>query len=256
MKPSETFGLDGKVAIVTGGTKGLGREIAESLADAGAAVVVTSRTESDTQKVASELSARGPAGAIGVAGDIAEPGVADRLVAAALERFGRLDILVNNAGINVRGAIDQVTPADFDRVIATNLKGPWLLCRAAAKTFKEQRSGRVIQIASTLGIVGMADRSLYCSSKGALAQFTKELAIEWAPANVTVNAICPGPFETEMNASLVADKEKYQRFANFTALGRWGKRGEIGPVAVFLASDAASYITGALLPVDGGWVAW
>lgn len=251
-----TFRLDHQVAIVTGGTKGLGREIATSLASAGCRVVVTSRTQGDVDRVAEEIAGKTGVAVLGMAGDIGQEGCAESIVRATLEQFGRLDILVNNAGINIRGAIDQVTPAEFDQVMATNIRGPWLLCRAAAKTLREQKSGRVINIASTLGLVGMADRSLYCTSKGAIVQFTRELAVEWAPYGITVNAICPGPFETEMNLSLTNDPERYQKFAGFTAMNRWGKMGEIGPVAVFLASPAASYVTGTLLPVDGGWVTW
>lgn len=256
MKALDCFRIDGRVAIVTGGTKGLGREIAGALASGGANVVIGSRTQADVDQVAGEIAAEHGTSVIGVAGDIGKDGVADRLVKTAVDHFGRLDILVNNAGINVRGAIDQVTPEDYDLVMATNMKGPWLLCRAAAPVLKARRSGRVINIASTLGLVGMADRSLYCSSKGAIVQFTRELAVEWAPHGITVNAICPGPFETEMNKVLTSDPEKYQQFAQLTAMRRWGRMGELGPVALFLASDAASYVTGALLPVDGGWVAF
>lgn len=256
MKALDCFRIDGRVAIVTGGTKGLGREIAGALASGGANVVIGSRTQADVDQVAGEIAAEHGTSVIGVAGDIGKDGVADRLVKTAVDHFGRLDILVNNAGINVRGAIDQVTPEDYDLVMVTNMKGPWLLCRAAAPVLKARRSGRVINIASTLGLVGMADRSLYCSSKGAIVQFTRELAVEWAPHGITVNAICPGPFETEMNKVLTSDPEKYQQFAQLTAMRRWGRMGELGPVALFLASDAASYVTGALLPVDGGWVAF
>ena len=255
MSALDKFKVTGKVAVVTGATKGLGKEIAAALASGGAHIVVNSRNQADVDRVASEISDEYSVRSIGFAGDVGKPEVAEALVGSTLEQLGRLDIVVNNAGINVRGPIDEITPEQFDQVMATNIKAPWLLCRAASANFKKQRSGRVINISSTLGLVGMADRSLYCTSKGALTQFTRELALEWAPINVTVNAICPGPFETEMNLSLTTDPEKYQRFADFTALRRWGKQGEIGPTALFLASDAASYVTGVLLPVDGGWVA-
>ncbi|MFO0948906.1 MAG: SDR family NAD(P)-dependent oxidoreductase [Planctomycetota bacterium] len=256
MKALEKFRIDGKVAIVTGGTKGLGREIAGALANGGARVVVSSRTPADVDQVAKEIAEEFGTEAAGFAGDVGKDGVAEALVKTAVQRFGRLDIVVNNAGINIRGAIDQVTPDEYDQVMSTNVKGPWLLCRAAASTFKAQKSGRVINIASTLGLVGMADRSLYCSSKGAIVQFTRELAVEWAPLGITVNALCPGPFETEMNKILTSDPQKYQQFANLTAMRRWGRMGELGPVVLFLASEAASYVTGAILPVDGGWVAF
>jgi NAD(P)-dependent dehydrogenase (short-subunit alcohol dehydrogenase family) len=256
MSVLDRFLLTDKVAIVTGGTKGLGREMADSLAEAGAHVVVTSRTSADVDRVAKEISRSTGRDCIGVSGDIATESCAKEVVGRAVEKFGRLDIIVNNAGINVRGPIDQVTPEDFDRVMATNVRGPWLLCRSAAATFRKQNSGRVINIASTLGMVGMADRSLYCASKGAVVQLTRELAMEFAPFNVTVNAICPGPFETEMNLVLTQDPAKYQHFANYAALKRWGKMGEIGPAVLFLASEAGSYVTGAILPVDGGWTTY
>ena len=252
----DKFRVTGKVAIVTGASRGLGKEMAAALASGGADVVVASRHQGASDQVAAEIATTYGVRAIGFAGDLGQEGVAEDLVATTLERLEGLHILVNSAGINIRGAIDEVTPTQFDEIMAINMKAPWLVCRAAAGVLKTQRWGRVINIGSTLSLVGMADRSLYCTSKGAIAHFTRQLAIEWAPYNITVNALCPGPFETEMNLSLIQEPEKYQQFANYTAMKRWGKMDEIGPSVLFLASDAASYITGALLPVDGGWVAW
>jgi NAD(P)-dependent dehydrogenase (short-subunit alcohol dehydrogenase family) len=247
------FSLADQVAIVTGASRGLGLEIARTLALAGARLVVNGQDESRLKASARSLADDADVEVVPVAGDIAQPGVADALVAAALD-LGRLDILVNNAGINVRGAIDHVTPDDFDRVIGVNVRGPWLLCRAAAPIFRQQKRGRVINVASTLGLVARSDRSLYCSSKGAIVQLTRELAVEWAPFSVTVNAVCPGPFKTEMNRVLLEDPVLNNEFAGYTAMRRWGEPGELGPAVLFLASPAASYITGAILPVDGGWV--
>lgn len=255
MSPLDRFRIDGNVAVVTGGSRGLGEEIALTFAAAGANVVVAGRDAARLEKVAIAIRDNG-VDALPFVGDLTQEGKCEALIAAAVERFGRLDILVNNAGINVRGAIDEVTPDDYRRVFATNIDAPWRLCRAAAPVLRRQRGGRIINIASTLGIVGMANRSLYCSSKGAVVQLTRELAMELAPFGVTVNAICPGPFETEMNKSLTQNPELYEEFARKTAMLRWGKPGELGPVALFLASAAAAYVTGVALPVDGGWTAY
>lgn len=252
----EQFRLTGKTALVTGGTRGLGREMAAALAEAGASVLVVSRNQADADRVAVELAREFNAPCLGSAGDVADPAAASRWVALAKEKLGGLHIVINNAGVNVRGAIDAVTLDDYRTVLDTNLTGPWMLCRAALPIMKEQRYGRIVNIASTLGMVGMADRSLYCASKGGLVQLTRALAMEFAPFNITVNAICPGPFETEMNLVLTQDPEKYKKFAAFAALNRWGRMGEIGPAALFLCSDASSYVTGAVLPVDGGWTTY
>lgn len=251
---AKLFRLEGQTAVITGASRGLGREIAETLASAGAQLVLNARDEMRLSQAVREIAAQFGVCVTSVAGDLASPGVAEAIVERSQAEFGRLDILVNNAGINIRGAIEEVSPEDFDRVMAVNVKGPWLLCRAAASLFRRQSYGRVINVASTLGLVARTDRSLYCVSKGAIVQLTRELAVEWAEIGVTVNAVCPGPFKTEMNQALVANPETYRLFAGYTAMKRWGERGEIGPAVLFFASPSASYVTGAILPVDGGWV--
>jgi NAD(P)-dependent dehydrogenase (short-subunit alcohol dehydrogenase family) len=248
------FGLRGKAAIVTGASRGLGREIAETLAAAGADLVLNASNAERLDQAAAAIREMSEGRVVCVAGDVADAATANRLTDAAVREFGRLDVLVNNAGVNVRGAIESLAPEDFDRVTGVNVKGPWLLCRAAAPIFRRQRCGRVVNVASALGLVARTERSLYCASKGALVQLTRELAVEWAEIGVTVNAVCPGPFETEMNRVLFEDPATRETFANYTAMKRWGARGEIGPAVLFLAGPGAGYITGAILPVDGGWV--
>lgn len=248
------FSLAGKVCLVTGATRGLGHEIAMTLAGAGAHLVINATNAQKLEETADEITRATGMTAVGVAGDISDPSVSEEMVHTATSRWGHVDVVVNNAGINIRGAIETTTPEDFDRTMAVNVRGPWLLCRAAAPHFKSQRRGRVINIASTLGLVARSERSLYCTSKGAVIQLTRELAVEWADLGVTVNAICPGPFKTEMNRTLFENPESSALFAGYTAMKRWGEPGEMGPAVLFLASDAASYITGAILPVDGGWV--
>jgi NAD(P)-dependent dehydrogenase (short-subunit alcohol dehydrogenase family) len=250
----DLFGLLGRVAIVTGASRGLGKEIAETLAGAGADLVVNSLSAENIEPVARQIALQTGRRVIAVAGDVSDPQIAQKVVDTAAHEFGRVDILVNNAGINVRGAIEEVSPDDFDRVMAVNVKGPWLLCRAAAPLLKKAGRASVLNLASTMGLVARPDRSLYCASKGAVIQLTRELAVEWAPYQITVNAICPGPFKTEMNRVLFEDPQMSQIFENYTAMKRWGEPGELGGSVLFLVSKAASYITGAILPIDGGWV--
>lgn len=251
----QLFDLTGRAAIVTGGSKGLGLAMAAGLASAGADVALVSRHEDEAAAAAESLALSFGKRAIGIRADV----TSDADVAAMAERvvreFGRIDVLVNNAGINRRGPIDQLSPDEYREVMRVNVDGVWLATRAVVPQMKAQKSGRIVNLSSALGVVGLADRTPYCSSKGAVVQMTRALAIELAPFNVTVNAILPGPFLTDMNVPVKDDPAFVQFIVGATALGRWGELREIQGAAIYLASDASSYTTGALLAVDGGWTA-
>jgi gluconate 5-dehydrogenase len=177
------------------------------------------------------------------------------MVSQVAADFGGVDILVNNAGVNIRGAIDELSLEEFQQVQNINVTGVWLVTRAAAPHLKASNYGRVINIGSTLSIIALPERTPYASSKGAVLQMTRALALEWASRGITVNAVLPGPFATDMNLPLMQDEEKYRAFLSLIPLGRWGELDEIGGLIVFLAGDAASFITGAGITIDGGWTA-
>ncbi len=254
-KTLDLFRLDGRVALTTGGSKGLGREMALALAEAGAATVVCSRNGADCESVAAEIAAQTGRESLGLAVDVTVEEDVARLMQVVTDRFGRLDVLVNCAGINIRHPISRFPVDEFKQVIDTNLTGSWLCCRAAGPIMTSQKSGSVINVGSTLSAVGLAERSAYCSSKAGIAGLTRALALEWAPFGVRCNALCPGPFLTEINRPLLKTPDKVKSLLSQTAFNRWGELREIRGAALFLASDASTYVTGTSLFVDGGWTA-
>jgi NAD(P)-dependent dehydrogenase (short-subunit alcohol dehydrogenase family) len=249
------FDLHGKSAIITGGSKGLGLAMAAGLASAGAAVMLVNRNEEEGVQAAKELAEMYGTKAIAFSADITDKKQVEAMAAHAVQAFGKIDILINSAGINIRGPIDEVTLEDFSKVMEVNVTGTWLTCRVVTSHMKKNGSGKIINLASTLGLVGLANRTPYASSKGAVVQMTRALGLELASFNINVNAICPGPFLTEMNLP-IADSEEAKKFVvGATALGRWAKLEEIQGAAIFLASSASSYMVGSMLTVDGGWTA-
>jgi 3-oxoacyl-[acyl-carrier protein] reductase len=241
--------LDGKVAIITGGSRGIGSAIAALLAEHGAAVVVSGRDAVRLDRAVLELQERG-ASVHGVAADAAKREDVDRLVEATKERFGRLDILVNNAGITRDGLLIRMKDDDWDRVMETNLRGAFLTTRAASKLMVRQRSGRIINIASTAGAMGNAGQANYSAAKAGLIGFTKAAARELAHWGILVNAVAPGLIETDMTAAIPA--EAREALLAQVPLKRIGSAREVAEVVGFLAGDGAAYVTGQVIHVNGG----
>jgi NAD(P)-dependent dehydrogenase (short-subunit alcohol dehydrogenase family) len=251
----DSFRLDGKVALVTGGARGLGRTMATALAEAGADVAITARTLASCADAASAIASATGRRCQGFAAEVTAIADVERLANDVEAAFGQVDILVNNAGTNIRGQVDQLSEADWDAVIDTNLKGPFLCARAIGPRMVKRGWGRVINLGSTLSVIALPGRAPYCSSKAGVLNLSRVLALEWAGTGVTVNTICPGPFGTEMNRPLLDDPVKYKALMDLIPMGRWGEVEEIAGAVVFLASPGSSFITGSAVFVDGGWTA-
>ena len=251
----ELFRLDGRRALITGGAKGLGRVIAQALAETGADVAVVGRTLADCQQAAQEITESTGRRAVGFAADVTKQNEIQKLKEEIENSLGPIDILINNAGINIRGPVEEVSEADFNHVLTTNVTAPLLCSKIFGPPMCERGWGRVVNVGSIMSVVALPGRASYASSKAGVLGLTRVLALEWATKGVTVNAICPGPFATDMNKQLLNDPAKYRDFVSRVPMGRWGELYEIGGMAVFLASDAASFVTGSALYVDGGWTA-
>jgi NAD(P)-dependent dehydrogenase (short-subunit alcohol dehydrogenase family) len=254
--------VDGKTAVVTGAGNGIGRAIAHALADAGADVVVSDVLVEDGERTVAEIAASGGR-AVFVPADVSDAEQAENLIASAKRQFGRVDILANNAGIGGRQLrLHEIEPEDFDRVINVNLRGTFLCSKYAIPHFLDQGDGRIVNTASTYGLIGAPKAAAYCASKAAIINLTRQLAVDYGPDGIRVNAVCPGYIDTSLGRrgpTLSADE-----FAAATAirekaaarqpLGRQAQPSEVGEVVLFLASDASSFMTGSIVTVDGGCV--
>ncbi len=249
------FDLTGQTAVITGGSKGLGAAIAAGLASAGATTVIASRGLAEAEQIAAEISAGFGTRSIAVSLDVTSPESVDAMVASVMEQTGRIDVLVNSAGINIRGSIADLTYDQFQQVQKTNVDGTWLCCKAVLPHMKKAGYGRLVNIASTLGVVGLANRTPYNASKGAVVTLTRGLGLELAFTGITCNALCPGPFLTPMNIPIADSEEARKNIIGAVAMERWGTLDEIQGAAILLSSPAASYMTGSLITVDGGWTA-
>ena len=249
------FDLTGRVCIVTGGGRGIGRGISEGLAAFGAKVVMTGRTESTLAEAASAIRAAG-GDAIGHAADIANEADVIALRDAVIARHGRIDVLVNNAGINpIFKSVERTSLEEFQTIIDTNLTGLFLCCKHLGTPMVAQGKGSIINISSVAGNAGLRRSVPYCASKGGVELLTKALALDWATKGVRVNTIAPGYFETDLTAGVRGKDELAAPLLDRTPMHRFGKLNDIAGAAGFLGSDASAYVTCASLAVDGGWTA-
>lgn len=257
MNARHLFDLKGRVALVTGGSIGLGRQVAQALAEMGADVVVCARKRDRCEQAAGELRSLGVR-SVGLACDVTNPDQVQATVEATLTEFSRVDILVNNAGISWGAPLDELRLADWRKVVETNLTGTFLFTQAVAKTMMAQRRGKIINMASVAGLGGappqVVQATAYHASKGAVIAMTKDLACKWAASNIQVNAIAPGWFPTHMSDWVITHKR--DMLLSSIPLGRFGGEDDLKGATVFLASDASAYVTGHVLVVDGGQSVW
>jgi NAD(P)-dependent dehydrogenase (short-subunit alcohol dehydrogenase family) len=250
----DQFNLAGKVALVTGSGRGLGKAMALALGEAGADVVVTSRTQQEIEDTAREIEKRGRETLI-VQSDITNPKEVDHLIRQTIDRFGKIDILVNNAGVAIVKAFQEMSLEEWEKTFRTNLTSLFLCCQAVGPYMIQQRRGKIINITSIDGAAGKSGFAAYCASKGGVIQFTKALAVEWAKFNIQVNAIGPGVFYTRPMAVVLDDEKLGPIRRKKIPIGREGRPEELGPLVVYLASSASDFMTGETIFIDGGELA-
>ena len=255
MNGAALFDLTGKVALVTGASKGLGSAIAVGLARAGARLALCARSREGLAGTQAAVEAVGGEARTFEMDVLSRASVRDA-VAAAIAALGRIDVLVNNAGVNVRKPTLELAEEEWDHVVDTNLKGYFLVAQAVGAHMVARRSGKVINVSSIFGAVGMHNQLAYAASKGGVVQLTKVMAIEWAPHGVTVNAVGPTYFETPLVAALRNDPERFRFINERTPMGRWGQPEELVGTIVYLAAPASDFVTGQTVYVDGGWTIW
>jgi NAD(P)-dependent dehydrogenase (short-subunit alcohol dehydrogenase family) len=250
------FDLTGRVAIISGGSMGLGRQMAEGLAEMGANLVLCARKKARCEQTAEELRAQGVQ-ALALECDVRDQAAIKEVVKATLAKFGRIDILINSAGVSWAAPVEEMTLEQWDKVLSTNLTGTFLFCQAAGKAMLAQKSGKIINIASVAGLGGSSAELQaigYHASKGGVIAFTKDLACKWAPHNLQVNAIAPGWFPTHMSERVIEHRK--ESLLPKIPMNRFGGDDDLKGAAVFLASQASAYVTGHVLVVDGGQSAW
>jgi len=251
---SQFFSLEDKVAVVTGGTSGIGLALSLGLADAGADVIATARRKEQVDDTAREIEARGRQ-TLRMASDVGDRSTLETLLAAVLERFSKVDILVNCAGMIKRTPTLDLPEAEWTNILNTNLTGTLRACQVFGRHMLERGYGRIINIASLNSFVALSEVAAYAASKAGVASLTRSLAVEWSKKGVTVNAVAPGVFRTDLNAQLLDSTPRGQELLMRTPMGRFGKTEELIGATVYLASDSASFVTGQILVVDGGFLA-
>ncbi|WP_366922230.1 glucose 1-dehydrogenase [Metallumcola ferriviriculae] len=246
--------LDEKVALVVGGGRGLGKGMAEALAQAGADVAIAARTWDQLESTAEELEKFGIR-ALPVTVEMQSLRTIQEMVDKVVNHYGQLDILVNASGMNIRKPVTEVNESDWEQLMAVNLKGPFFCCQAAAKVMIEQGKGKIINTASLTSELGFPNMSMYGISKGGISQMTKAMAVEWAPFKINVNAVGPGYYRTQMTAPLFNNPDKLQGLLDRIPQNRTGLPQDLAGAVILLASQAGDYITGQTIYVDGGWLA-
>jgi len=252
---SDLIGLTGKICVITGAGKGIGYECARSFALQGAKLALISRTESDLVKLGQDLNLP-ESDIFWMAGDVSDQDTVKKFIDAVVTKYGEIDVLINNAGIRFRKEFLDISYDEWQNVMNVNVGSTFMFCQEVGRHMIKQKNGKIINMASVVGTLGLSELAAYGASKGAVISLTKSLAIEWAKHNINVNVLAPGFCETSYTENFKKKSELYQFTLDRTPMGKWGESADVANTCIFLASDMSKYITGEVLSVDGGWSAW